>query len=74
MKSETHFSREAIEIKRGKVLKESSINARGWSSSKLFIVQNYAKNANGNVHIFSFFEFKVHTCSFFIEHIFILWR
>ena len=25
-----------------------------------------------NVHIFSFFEFKLRTCSFFIEDIFIL--
>ena len=30
-------------------LKENSITGRGWSSTKLFIVQNYTKNANGYV-------------------------
>ena len=38
VKSETHFSREAIKNQRGKVLKENSIIGRGWSSAKLFIV------------------------------------
>ena len=55
VKSETHFRREAIENKRGKVLKENSINDRSWSSSKLFIVQNYAKNPNGNVPLMCIF-------------------
>ena len=49
MKSETHFSREAIEIERGKVLKGNSIIDRSWSSAKLFIVQDYTENANGYV-------------------------
>ena len=48
MKSETHFSREAIKVQRGKVLKENSIIARRWSSAKLLIMQNYTDNANGN--------------------------
>ena len=49
MKSETHFSREAIENYRGKVLKENSIIDRSWSSARLFIVQDYTENANGDV-------------------------
>ena len=32
-----------------KVLKENSIIDRSWSSAKLFIMQNYTDNANGNV-------------------------
>ena len=32
-----------------KVLKENSIIDRSWSSAKLFIMQNYIDNANGNV-------------------------
>ena len=47
MKSEALFSSEAIEYKRGKVLKENSIICRRKSSAKLFIVQNYTENANG---------------------------
>ena len=35
----THFSREAIENERGKVLKENSIVGRSWSSAKLFIMK-----------------------------------
>ena len=42
------FSREAIENQRGKVLKENSIIGRDWSSAKLFIVQKYTENANGD--------------------------
>ena len=49
VKSEAYFSREAIENKRGKVLKENSIIGRIWSSAKLFIMQIYADNANGSV-------------------------
>ena len=49
VKSETYFSREAIENYRGKVLKGNSIIGRNWSSAKLFIMQNYNDNANGNV-------------------------
>ena len=44
VKSETQFSREAIEIK---VLKENSITDRSWGSAKLFIMQGYTENANG---------------------------
>ena len=46
---ETHFSSEAIRIKCCKVLKESFIIGRCWSSAKLFIMQNYIDNANGDV-------------------------
>ena len=49
MKSETCFSREAIENERGKVLKKNVIIDRSWSSAKLFIVQNYTENVNGDV-------------------------
>ena len=49
MKSEAYFSREFIEHKRGRVLKENSINGRSWSSAKLFIMQNYIDNGNGDV-------------------------
>ena len=49
MKSETRFSREAIKVQRGKVVKENSIIARRWSSAKLLIMQNYTDNANGDV-------------------------
>ena len=49
MKSEAQFSREAIENERGKEVKESFIFGRSWSSAKLFIIQNYTNNANGNV-------------------------
>ena len=38
---------EAKRIK--KVLKENSIIGRSWSSGKLFIMQNYTYNANGDV-------------------------
>ena len=44
-------------------------------------MQNYTENADRdvpltveNVWYFNFFEVKVHTCSFFIKDIFILWR
>ena len=49
VKSETHFSREVIENHIGKVSKENSIIGRSWSSAKLFIMQNYTDNTNGNV-------------------------
>ena len=49
MKSETRFSREAIKVQRGKVVKENSIIARRWSSAKLSIMKNYTDNANGDV-------------------------
>ena len=71
VKSETYFIREAIEHQNGKVLKENSIIGRSWSSTKLFIMQNYNNNANGDMplmckmcDIFNFFELKVRTCSF----------
>ena len=49
VKSETRFGREAIENQHVKVLKENSIIGKSWSSAKLFIVQNYTENANGDV-------------------------
>ena len=49
VKSEKHSRREAIEDYRGKVLKQNLITGRSWSSVKLFIMQNYTDNANGNV-------------------------
>ena len=49
VKSETRFSREAIENWSGKVLKENSIIGRTRSSAKLFLVQDYTENANGHV-------------------------
>ena len=36
VKSETPFTRETVENKRGKVLKENSIIGRSWSSPKLW--------------------------------------
>ena len=79
MKSETNVSREGIENQGGKVLKENSIIDRSLNSAKLFIVQDYTENAKGDVtliikmcDIFSFFEFKVRTCFFFVKDIFIL--
>ena len=48
VKSETHFSREAIEREHGKVLKENSTIDRSWNSVKLFIVQGYTRNAHGD--------------------------
>ena len=75
MKSETHFSREAVENEHDKVLKENSISGKNWSSAKLFTMQNYTENTKGNVpyqfeiyDIFSFFEIKLCTCSFFIKN------
>ena len=49
VKSEWHFSREAIENKHHKVLNENSMIGRSWSSVKLFIMQNYTDNTNGDV-------------------------
>ena len=49
VKSKTRFRTEDIENLRGKVLKENSITGRSWSSAKLFIMQNYTDNANGDV-------------------------
>ena len=49
MKSETHFSREAIEVSCGKVLKKNSIIGRSWSSVNLFIIQSYTVNSNEDV-------------------------
>ena len=48
-KSETHFSREAIKNWCGKELKENSVIGINWSSAKLFIMQNYTENVNGDV-------------------------
>ena len=44
VKSDTNFSRGAI-----KVLKTNCINDSSWSSLKLFIIQNYTDNVNGDV-------------------------
>ena len=44
VKSETHFSRGAIKVYRGKVLKKNSIIGRSWSSGKLLIMQTYTDN------------------------------
>ena len=49
VKSGTLFSREAIENQRGKVLKENSIIGRNWISAKLFMIQNYTDDANGDL-------------------------
>ena len=49
VKSETNFSREAIGNQLCKVLKKNSNIGRSWSSAKLFIVQNYTENTNGDV-------------------------
>ena len=49
VKSEILFSREAIKVLRGKILNENSIIRRSWSSGKLFMIQNYTDNANGDV-------------------------
>ena len=43
MKSVSHFSKGAIKVSCGKVLKKNSIIS---SSVKLFIMQNYTNNAN----------------------------
>ena len=48
MKSETYFSRKSTDNYRGKALKENSITDKSWSSAKLFIMQNYTDNANGD--------------------------
>ena len=62
------------------IFKKNSILLKSWSSGRLFIMQNYTEKANEdeyltaeNVIFFSFFEFMVRTCSFFIKDIFILW-
>ena len=44
-----HFNKESVENSCGKVLKENSIIARGCGFAKLFIMQNYTVNPNGNV-------------------------
>ena len=49
MKSEIHFSREAIKVLRAKILNENSIIRGSWSSEKLLMIQNYTDNANGGV-------------------------
>ena len=49
MKSETYFSREAIENYHDKVLNENSIVGGSWSPSKLFIMQNHTDRANWDV-------------------------
>ena len=49
VKSESDFSREAVENQRGEVLKENFIIGKGWSLAKLFIMRKYTDNANGNV-------------------------
>ena len=49
VKSEIHFSREAIKVYRGKVLKKNSIIGRSCSSANLFIIHDYIKNAKEDV-------------------------
>ena len=49
--SEIHFSKEAIENYCGKLLKKNYIVGRSWSSAKVFIVQNYTENTNGDVDL-----------------------
>ena len=49
MKSKTHFSIEAINVERVKVLKENFIIGRSWRTAKLFMMQNYTDNTNGDV-------------------------
>ena len=74
---DTNFSRVDIENWRGKVLKGNSINGRRWSSSKLFVVQNYAKNVNGNVPLMCIFLVSLSSrCArfFLYRRYFILWR
>ena len=53
------------------MLKENAIIGRRWSSAKLFIMQNYTDNTNGdvplvveNVWYFYFPFLMLHTCSF----------
>ena len=49
VKAEIDFSRGAIKVWRGKVLKKNLIIGRSWSFSKLCIMQKYTHNANGDV-------------------------
>ena len=51
MKFETHYTGEASENERGKVLKENPITDRYWSASELFVVQNNTENAYRCVHL-----------------------
>ena len=80
-----HFSREAFRNLRGKVLKENSVSGRSWSSAKLFIMENYTGNANGDVPVkvenmwhFCFLWVQdahmLFSIVFFTKSIFILWR
>ena len=48
VKSEAAFIRGAIKVEHGKILKKISINGRSWSCAKLFIMQSYKDNANGD--------------------------
>ena len=71
VKSETHFSRGAIKVQRGKVLNKNAIIDRSWSSAKLFIMPNCTDISNEHVPLtvenvcdLICFEIKVRTCSF----------
>ena len=49
MKFDTHFSRGAIKVERGKVLKKNATIGSSWRAAKLFIMQKYTYNANEDV-------------------------
>ena len=49
VKSETYYGGQAIKVLHGKVLKETFIIGRSWSSAKLFMMENCTNNANGDV-------------------------
>ena len=72
MKSKILFSKEAIQVQCGKVLKKNLITGRIWSSEKLFIIQNYTGTANADVRkclISSIsFEIKMQKHSFGVKN------
>ena len=57
---------------------ENSIIGRSWSLAKLFIMQNYTENANGDVPLTAenvwFFWFLLVECAHMFKDIFVLWR
>ena len=46
LKYETDFSRDAMKVKRGKVLKENFTIGKSLNSARLFRMQNYNENAD----------------------------
>ena len=48
-KSVSDFKNLISKINVAQVIKENSIISGSWSSAKLFMVQNYTENANGDV-------------------------